>query len=302
MKTPSFQFSNSMAWCHHWHLSHIQSTFKKLSRIWPSPPLPTVSFHHHHLCPGLWHRGLPASALGLLLIGQVPFNTSHIRWLLGLKFSNGFPLPSEWKQSPCNDLSPPIAILLSPTIFLSPTLPPLQPHWSADTQAHSCLSHPHGSLLHSFPGLVQMCPPQWGSPWLPCLKTATLSLITPNTSSLIYVSPQHLSPCNVHGALLVCLLTVSPVSRTVSGTQLEHWMNKCIHTWMNEWMNGFFTACQFPHFAYGNQNWILSPTIKSVLTHMEMTGKSGVNDIYAGAEHRGDQMRSSEGSSQSFML
>ena len=52
-------------------------------------------------------------------------------------------------------------------------------------------------------------------------------------------------------------------------------------------MNGFFAACQFPHFAYGNQNWILSPTIKSVLTHMEMTGKSGVNNIYAGAEHRG---------------
>lgn len=38
-----------------------------------------------------------------------------------------------------------------------------------------------------------------------------------------------------------------------------------------------------PILAYGNQNWILSPPIKSVLTRIKMIGKSEVN-TRAGAE------------------
>lgn len=38
-----------------------------------------------------------------------------------------------------------------------------------------------------------------------------------------------------------------------------------------------------PILAYGNQNWIVAPPIKSVLTHIKMIGKSEVNAC-AGAE------------------
>lgn len=92
--------------------------------------------------------GLPVSVLGLLLTGLVLFNPSHIRWRLVSKHSNGSPLPSEWKQSPCNDL----AWSHTPLPFCS----------------HPLQSSPHHSVRSSHTGLQtpRPTPASWLSPSL----------------------------------------------------------------------------------------------------------------------------------------
>lgn len=137
MKTSS-QFTHSKPWHHHWLLYHTQSTFRKSSRIWPYPPLPTVFF--------LTSSSLTwiVASLVFLFFPRPPLNKTgpvqHKSHQVSKPY-NGFPLLSfrmkaKSLQGPCLALYP-IAIQLSPTIFLFLSLPLLQPHQSVDTRSAS---------------------------------------------------------------------------------------------------------------------------------------------------------------------